>query len=71
MLQSPPERDIPVFSLYQSQAMLDLHNIQVLEKKLGHHSSSDYWTCSIEAPRSLLGVQYESTIYAKARHCEK
>lgn len=46
-------------------------NTQVLEKKLGHHSSSDYWTCSTEAPRSLLGVQSESAIFEKARHCEK
>ena len=46
-------------------------NIQVREKKLGHHSSSDYWTCSTEAPGSLLGVQTESAIFEKARHREK
>lgn len=46
-------------------------NIQVLKKKLGHHSSSDYWTCSTEVPRSLLGVQTESAIFEKAWHREE
>lgn len=46
-------------------------NIKVLEKKLVHHSSSDYCTCSIEAPGSLLGVQCEKALFDNAQHSEK